>query len=187
MQSHRMSGHSRCARTVFFPRKINFKTLQKIYPSKTRTRLSTFSPQTCHVYHTKNHVLHPVFRKNPCKNPTPPRRKKLHKKRWPRNRFCGAGASSSQTARKPNSVLDDHSSRRHITEPLQQPTRRFWLPEGSLRLRASGRYASCRLERSDRIPAYLVLLRVGFTLPRPLLPARCALTAPFHPYLKPRT
>ncbi len=30
---------------------------------------------------------------------------------------------------------------------------------------------------------YLVLLRVGFTLP-PLLPAaRCALTAPFHPYL----
>ena len=29
---------------------------------------------------------------------------------------------------------------------------------------------------------YLVLLRVGFTLP-PLLPAaRCALTAPFHPY-----
>ena len=31
-------------------------------------------------------------------------------------------------------------------------------------------------------PAYLVLLRVGFTLPPALLPARCALTAPFHPY-----
>ncbi len=30
---------------------------------------------------------------------------------------------------------------------------------------------------------YLVLLRVGFTVP-PLLPTtRCALTAPFHPYL----
>lgn len=30
--------------------------------------------------------------------------------------------------------------------------------------------------------SYLVLLRMGFTLP-PLLPvARCALTAPFHPY-----
>jgi hypothetical protein len=28
---------------------------------------------------------------------------------------------------------------------------------------------------------------VGFTLPRPLLKARCALTAPFHPYPKPRT
>jgi len=31
--------------------------------------------------------------------------------------------------------------------------------------------------------AYLILLPVGFALP-PLLPAaRCALTAPFHPYL----
>ena len=29
---------------------------------------------------------------------------------------------------------------------------------------------------------YLGLLRVGFTLPLPLLVARCALTAPFHPY-----
>lgn len=30
---------------------------------------------------------------------------------------------------------------------------------------------------------YLVLLRVGFTLPPVSPPARCALTAPFHPYL----
>ncbi len=30
-----------------------------------------------------------------------------------------------QAARKPNSVLDDHSSRRSITAPLEQPTRRF--------------------------------------------------------------
>ncbi len=29
---------------------------------------------------------------------------------------------------------------------------------------------------------YLVLLRVGFAMPRTLLPERCALTAPFHPY-----
>jgi hypothetical protein len=29
---------------------------------------------------------------------------------------------------------------------------------------------------------YLVLLQVGFTLPLPLPTARCALTAPFHPY-----
>jgi hypothetical protein len=34
-----------------------------------------------------------------------------------------------QTARKPDSVLDDHSSRRHVTEPLQQPTRKFRLVE----------------------------------------------------------
>ena len=39
------------------------------------------------------------------------------------------------------------------------------------------------LECADAIPAYLVLLRVGFTMRRPLLAARCALTAPFHPYL----
>src|ERR1700722_7960218 len=30
---------------------------------------------------------------------------------------------------------------------------------------------------------YLALLRVGFALPAKLLPLRCALTAPFHPYL----
>ncbi len=29
---------------------------------------------------------------------------------------------------------------------------------------------------------YLVLLRMGFAVPPPLLEARCALTAPFHPY-----
>ena len=29
---------------------------------------------------------------------------------------------------------------------------------------------------------YLVLLRMGFTLPRPSPDKRCALTAPFHPY-----
>jgi hypothetical protein len=31
--------------------------------------------------------------------------------------------------------------------------------------------------------SYLILLRVGFSLPQLLLIARCALTAPFHPYL----
>ena len=30
---------------------------------------------------------------------------------------------------------------------------------------------------------YLILLQVGFALPPPLPMARCALTAPFHPYL----
>jgi hypothetical protein len=33
-------------------------------------------------------------------------------------------------------------------------------------------------------PPYLVLLRAGFCLPRLLPGARCALTAPFHPYLR---
>src|ERR1700685_3801491 len=35
----------------------------------------------------------------------------------------------------------------------------------------------------QEIPPYLVLLRVGFALPDALLRRRCALTAPFHPYL----
>src|SRR5690606_19520666 len=33
-----------------------------------------------------------------------------------------------------------------------------------------------------RTPPYLVLLRAGFGLPPVLPQARCALTAPFHPY-----
>src|ERR1700689_5553795 len=37
--------------------------------------------------------------------------------------------------------------------------------------------------RTRAFPPYLVLLRVGFALPAALLPRRCALTAPFHPYL----
>ena len=33
-----------------------------------------------------------------------------------------------------------------------------------------------------RVLPYLALLQVGFAVPRMLPPARCALTAPFHPY-----
>jgi hypothetical protein len=33
--------------------------------------------------------------------------------------------------------------------------------------------------------SYLVLLPVGFSMPSPLPAARCALTAPFHPYRPP--
>src|ERR1019366_9226402 len=47
--------------------------------------------------------------------------------------------------------------------------------------------AGTRPRRSPKacqeIPPYLVLLRVGFALPAALLRRRCALTAPFHPYL----
>ena len=39
-----------------------------------------------------------------------------------------------------------------------------------------------RVAAQSRSPPYLVLLRVGFTLPPALPSARCALTAPFHPY-----
>src|SRR5437667_10774689 len=46
------------------------------------------------------------------------------------------------------------------------------------------RYSSlaAKLAATAGLPSYLVLLRVGFALPVPLLERRCALTAPFHPY-----
>ena len=66
---------------------------------------------------------------------------------------------------------DNHSSRPAIAGRLKQPTRK---PRtGRPLIRACARIA---------LP-YLVLLRAGFCLPRAFLRARCALTAPFHPYL----
>jgi hypothetical protein len=63
---------------------------------------------------------------------------------------------------------DDHSSRVPVARHLARPTR------------ATARKHACPANRTCR--PYLVLLRVGFAMP-PLLPgARCALTAPFHPY-----
>jgi hypothetical protein len=63
---------------------------------------------------------------------------------------------------------DDHSSRAPVARRLARPTR------------ATARKHACPANRTCR--PYLVLLRVGFAMP-PLLPgARCALTAPFHPY-----
>src|SRR5579859_8053645 len=57
----------------------------------------------------------------------------------------------------------DHSSSPLITEWIEQPTR------------------EPHTGRVDALP-YLALLRAGFCLPPMLPPARCALTAPFHPY-----
>jgi hypothetical protein len=62
---------------------------------------------------------------------------------------------------------DDHSSSPVIAEGVKQPTRKL------------------RTGRPRTLP-YLVLLRAGFCLPPTLRPARCALTAPFHPYPPPR-
>src|SRR5881628_2514153 len=42
---------------------------------------------------------------------------------------------------------------------------------------------AARPAATAELPPYLVLLRVGFALPAALLLRRCALTAPFHPYL----
>ena len=64
---------------------------------------------------------------------------------------------------------DDHSSSPAITGGIKQPTRRA----------SDGPFCP---PFADVLP-YLALLRAGFCLPPMLPPARCALTAPFHPYL----
>jgi hypothetical protein len=91
----------------------------------------------------------------------------------------GSAERPPEDLRKPNSVslrlprapcgargqlrADDHSSSPAIAGRVKRPTRRLW----------TGR---------PMAPPYLALLRAGFCLP-PVLPrARCALTAPFHPY-----
>ena len=72
-------------------------------------------------------------------------------------------------------VRDDHSSGTPVARRLKQPTRAAGLETD----------AGCSFLR--RGCPYLVLLQVGFTLPPVSPPARCALTAPFHPYLKRRS
>src|SRR3974390_3826242 len=83
---------------------------------------------------------------------------------------------------KPNSVVCGHSSRRRVaTDAHQRPTRRFRQllePPGRI-----GPIRNASLALGSHFPPYLVLLRVGFTLPPASQPERWALTAPFHPYL----
>ena len=85
-----------------------------------------------------------------------------------------------------------HSSRRRVAaDTHQRPTRRFRhcmeqpskgaVPCKEPAERIGPMRSAARL-RAKRFPPYLVLLRVGFTLPPPLPAERCALTAPFHPY-----
>ena len=85
---------------------------------------------------------------------------------------------------------DDHSSGPRITAGLKRPTRRLWRAEPARAppplqtLRTDTKNAQSEtLAATANLPPYLVLLRVGFALPAALLPRRCALTAPFHPYL----
>ncbi len=86
-------------------------------------------------------------------------------KEKPASPFGNAGylCCRSESADKPGSVVDNHSSRPRIAPGLKQPTRPQRGP------RQWGPIWSCS----------------GWSLPcHGLLPAaRCALTAPFHPYL----
>ena len=64
-------------------------------------------------------------------------------------------------------LWDAHCCAPHATDPDDDA--KAHLPAGPVARTPDGR-------------PYLVLLQVGFTMPRPSPAARCALTAPFHPY-----
>src|ERR1043165_3767246 len=94
---------------------------------------------------------------------------------------------SYQPACKPGSVghrllaqaiRDGHSSGTMFAHCLEQPTRTASLTSLLRRYRLATIGPRCR--------PYSVLLPVGFALPPPLPAARCALTAPFHPYPPPQ-
>ena len=83
-----------------------------------------------------------------------------------------------QTACKPGSV---RAFRRWTTIPLGRASLHASRDQPG---RRCGNAPGVRLAPSAHHP-YSVLLPVGFTLPPPLPEARCALTAPFHPYPRP--
>ena len=74
------------------------------------------------------------------------------------------GGGHSESVDKPGSVVDDHSSATNVTVRLKRPTR----------IRRGSRH---------QIPIWSCSGR-GLPSPRLLPTARCALTAPFHPYLR---
>ena len=84
-----------------------------------------------------------------------------------KNIFRWVKQKKFEMADKPGSVVDNHSSGTDVTICLKQPTREPCGPH----------------VMPKHLFLYLVLLQVGFTMPLLLPEARCALTAPFHPYL----
>src|ERR1700681_3001674 len=79
-----------------------------------------------------------------------------------------ASRGRKESAGKPGSVVDSHSS-----EDARRRAALATYPEASC-----GPHGAA--DRRRVLP-YLVLLPVGFAVPPMLPPARCALTAPFHP------
>jgi hypothetical protein len=91
------------------------------------------------------------------------------------------GSSVRQRTRKPNSVYAVIPLGAALPRTLSSD-----LPGGFGHCMeqpyGAGPAPNTNLAPDSRFPPYLVLLRVGFTLPPALRPERCALTAPFHPY-----
>src|SRR5438270_13676943 len=75
------------------------------------------------------------------------------------------------------------------TGPVSRILSRTIIPLGPPSLTDSSDLPGSSAHRADthaglrlQLLPYLILLRVGFAMRRALLPGRCALTAPFHPY-----
>ncbi len=66
--------------------------------------------------------------------------------------------------------------------PATRGPRVVAIPLGLTSLTGSSGLPGSDSETGRLILPYLALLHAGFTLPEELLPPRCALTAPFHPY-----
>ena len=98
----------------------------------------------------------------------------LTRKRKPPLPFTTGAVTYSCWICKPNSV---RGLRREAVIPLGRA-----LLTGSSDLPGSCDAPSRHVVPEGAIPPYLVLLRVGFAMPRHYCAARCALTAPFHPY-----
>src|SRR5277367_5017202 len=92
-----------------------------------------------------------------------------------RSNICESKNCSSRTC-KPNSVCGIAPAGRPFLWAAHYCGAQATYPE------VVTRRASTFSQAETQVPPYLVLLRVGFALPAALLPRRCALTAPFHPY-----
>jgi hypothetical protein len=75
---------------------------------------TAFSPQT----HHELAIQKPRSAHQKSQNPQQKQQFTTKQKKKAPKPFCGIGAIGLQTARKPNSVLDDHSSTRRITAAL---------------------------------------------------------------------
>ncbi len=80
--------------------------------------------------------------------------------------------SVSRVLSTPLRMLDGHSSGTGVAACLARPTRA-----------ADRKHSRAHARRHNAGRPYSVLLPVGFTLPTLSPGLRCALTAPFHPYL----
>jgi len=98
--------------------------------------------------------------------------------------FWPAAALSGGVWQTPKSGI-----RKSVFQWACRAVSRFLSPCGWQSFISTGHYCPAlatypRVKRSGPLLlSYLVLLRVGFALPAGLLRPRCALTAPFHPYL----